>query len=1156
MRLLLVLLFPALLAAQVTSCALTGTVKDAAGAVVPGAKVILTGEGNGFVRTVNTTSEGYFSFPELFPATFTLSVESKGFKSYRQTGITINADEQRALPQITLEVGQVTESVTVTAEAVSLNLATGEKTGDLTGQQLDQIALRGRDIFDAVSLMAGVVDTSDGRDAPGPNSIANIYILGTRNDQKNMTVDGVTNLDTGSNGSVHSMPSMDSVAQVKVLMSAYSAENGRNPASINVITRGGTTQYHGTVSYYFRNEDLNANDYFSNLAGRAKARYRYNIGSYTFGGPVIVPKHPSVRNKLFFFWSQEFQRQVPTYGVEELTVPTALERKGDFSQSYNTGGVPGSFHVNDPLNGKAQFPNNVVPASRINPIGQAILNMFPLPNFVDPNPATRAQWNYYAQVSEPYPRRTETARIDYQPTGNWQLFLSASNNSDKQNVPYTGGNAGWVAGSLNFPLVPIYFEQPGRLATLHSINVITPSMSNEASLAISQNTLNYGPTDPSAIDRTKLGITLAQRNPALNILNEIPTMSFSGIQNYANPSLSTGTPYYNRNTIYSFIDNVSKIYGTHTIKAGVYLEKTAKVQSANAATFGALSFNQDGNNPLDTNNPYGTALLGNYDTYGEATGRPQGIWKFTNLEWFVQDTWRVSRRFSLDYGVRFYHDMPQYDKRGQLSEFSPTAFNPANAMVLLRPVKVNGTNYAQDPTTGTLYGNGLVGDFAPGVGSLTNGLQLEGKSGIPNGMYNVSPVNVGPRIGFAWDPFGDGKTAIRGGGGVFFDRIQGNLPMALLQQPVFLQPTVFYGAFSDIASSVASGFLSPTGTIYSMASTGHQQVTYNFNLSIQRQLSRSDVVEVGYTGSLGRHLAWERNINPVPAGADFTNLNPQNLNPQSTSALSTNFLVPYQGYSTIYMYEFANNSNYNSLQMSLQHRMGRNFNVSSSYTFSKVLDVSDGYSTAVDPILDIRARQYGPAGWDRKHVFNANFFWNLPQPGKALQSKVLGAFTDNWQISGVVRMMTGGWTTPGYSLVNGLTTPTGTPSSSARAEVINPDAPWASRLAPPFQPAGQGTVPWSSPSTAPQFGNLGRNTLLLPGTNNWDLSMYKNFRIKERLNTQLRLETYNTFNHTQFNALNTNAQFNSSGQMINTAFDTPSAARPPRRMQVAVRIQF
>jgi hypothetical protein len=259
------------------------------------------------------------------------------------------------------------------------------------------------------------------------------------------------------------------------------------------------------------------------------------------------------------------------------------------------------------------------------------------------------------------------------------------------------------------------------------------------------------------------------------------------------------------------------------------------------------------------------------------------------------------------------------------------------------------------------------------------------------------------------------------------------------------------------------------------------------------------------------------------------------------------------------MYEFANNSNYNALQASFTHRMSHNFNVAGSYTYGKVLDCSDGYSSSVDPILNIRNRQYGPAGWDRKHVFNANFYWTLPNAGKALQSKALGWFTDNWAVSGVVRMMTGGPSTPGYSLVNGIASPTGTPSDGARAEVWNPDAPWPQRLGPPLEPAGQvaNPVPWTSSDTTPQFGNLGRNVLYGPGTNNWDMSVYKNLRFKEgRVNGQLRLETYNTFNHTQYNGLNTNAQFNSSMQMINTAFDTPNSARPPRRAQVGLRISF
>ena len=1157
-NLFVMLLFLAIsVLAQNTTSVLSGTVQDSVEGAIPNIKVTLTGQANGFVRTVNTSDEGFFSFRDLTPATFTVSIEAPGFKTYRQTGILVNANEQRSLGVIRLSVGQVSESVTVMAGPVVVDLSTGERSGTLTGNQLDQIALRGRDIFDAVSLMPGVVDTTDGRDAPSPTSIQGIYILGGRGDQKNMTVDGVTNLDTGSNGSVHSMPSMDSVAEVRVLLAAYSAENGRNPFAINVITKSGGAEFHGMASYYFRNEDLNANDFFSNQAGRLRPNYRYNIGSYTIGGPLLLPKLPALRNKLFFFFSQEFQRQIETYGVEKVTVPTRLERQGNFSQSDNSNGSA-VIHVNDPLNNKAQFPGNIVPPSRFNPIGQAMLNLFPLPNYDDANPATHYQWNYYAQASEPYPRRTETGRIDYSPRPNWQLYVSLSNNADHQDVPYSGSSAGWVAGSLNFPLAPIDYHEPGRLGTLHSTNSITPDLFNEAVFAVSQNTLTYAPLDASLVDRTKLGITLPQHNPSLNALNAIPDMSFSGnVQNPANPSMSNGTPYFNQNTIFSFLDNVSKIYGTHTFKLGMYYEHTQKIQSASAATRGTIDFKTDGNNPLDANYSYANALLGNYDSYGEATGRPQGNYQFANLEWFAQDTWHVRHNLSFDYGVRFYHDPPQYDGRLQLSAFSAAAYNAATAPALLRPVKVNGADYAQDPTTGRFYSNGLVGDFAPAVGDLNDGMLIGGKNGVPSGLFTVPPIGVAPRFGFSWDPLGNGKTAIRGGGGVYFDRIEGNPVMNLLQQPAFFEPTQYYGSFSDIASSASSGFLSPTGTTYSLLDKGRQQVVYDFNLDVQRQVGESSALELGYSGSLGRHLLWERNINPVPPGSQNLVVNPQNANPQNpASALSTNFLVPYQGYSTIYLYEFANNSNYHALMASFSHRMAYSLTLNASYTFSKVLDCADSYSNSVDPFLNIHSRDYGPAGFDRRHVFTANFFWNLPKPGKLAGIRPLVRIADNWTLSGVVRMLTGGPTTPGYSLVNGITSPTGTPTEGARPEVIHPAAPLPQRFAPAPEPAGENKVTWSIPDTTPQFGNLGRNTFYGPGVNNWDLSMYRDIGITERVKAQLRLESYNTFNHTQYSGLNTSLQFNSAGQMINTAFDTPNAARPPRRVQVALRVWF
>jgi hypothetical protein len=281
----------------------------------------------------------------------------------------------------------------------------------------------------------------------------------------------------------------------------------------------------------------------------------------------------------------------------------------------------------------------------------------------------------------------------------------------------------------------------------------------------------------------------------------------------------------------------------------------------------------------------------------------------------------------------------------------------------------------------------------------------------------------------------------------------------------------------------------------------------------------------------------------------------------NSSALSTNFLRPYSAYGDIYLYEFATNSNYNALIGSFQHRISHGLTATLSYTFSKALDTADAYSSAVDPFLDPRSRNYGPAGFNRTQVFTASYHYSLPKLGKMTGSKALGLLTDNWELSGVTRILTGAPLTPGYSLVTGITAPSGTPSETARLEVVNPTAPLAQRFGPAPEPAGQASVanagPWLSTSTAPQFGNLGQNTVTGPGTDNWDISLYRTVPFKEgRVRTTLRLETYNTFNHTQFNAINSTAQFNTLGQQVNPQFLRPTGARPPRYVQIAIRVIF
>ena len=1121
--------------AQNISGGLSGTVVDSLKAPFAGTTVKATNEQTGFVRTTSTNLEGFFAFPDLTPGEYRIDISAPGFKEYVQSGIAIGSGETRALGIVTLQIGETTESVTVTAEAAPVQLGSTERAGTLSQTDIQSMALRGRDLMDAIGLLPGVVDTDDSREAPGPTSIQNLFIAGGRGNSKNMTIDGVTNLDTGSNGSVHSMPSMDSVGEVKVLMSNYAAEHGRNSGgTITVITRGGQKRFHGSAGWFHRHEKYSANTFFNNQRGIERQPYRYNIMSYTLSGPVYIPgKFNRSREKLFFFWSQEFQRQKVGYGSETVRVPTELERAGDFSQSFDLNNR--IIQVRDPLNNAQPFPDNVVPASRLTAVGKNILNLFPLPNFVDPEPARRLQWNYISQRSGAYPRRTEIIRTDWSPKQNLQTYLRLSNNADAQNVPYNL----WVAGDINFPLTDIAFRQPGRGATFHSTFTISPTLFNQLILGVSQNKLTFWPADPERVSRKGTGIDIPMFNPDLNPLGMIPNMTFGGVSNYANPSLHNGLPYYNANTIFSVVENLSKVHGTHVLKFGVYIERTRKDQSAAAATRGRMAFDRTGANPLDTNHPYANALLGIYRDYSEANARPQGHYRFTNLEFYAQDAWRIRPRLLLDYGVRFYHNMPQYDAREQLATFVPEFWDPQKAPTLLMPAMNGSRKMAQDPVTGLYYPEGLIGTFAPGRGNPANGMVVGGKDGWPRGLYTVPPISVAPRVGFAWDPLGHGRTAIRGGGGVFYDRIMGNPTMGLITNPpTILTPTVYYGTIEGLKDVSTGGILAPSG-LTSLIGDVQMPTVYNYSFGIQQQVGKGAIVDVSYVGSMSRHFLWRRNINAIPPGAQHIDVSPQFKDPTRNAALPANFLRPYQGYADIHLFEFGSTSNYNSLQASATKRMRRGY-VSAAYTFSKALGTASTDTANVSPFFAPRDRNYGPLNFDRTHVASLRYTYRLPNPAQALQMRPLGWVTDNWEMAGTTRIMSGSPFLPGLATVDGQDI-TGTGSEGARVTVLDPNAPLTERFGRP----ARGT-----------FGNAGPNILRGPGTNNWDISAYKNFRIQEGKQLQLRFESYNTFNHTQWSSLFQTARFDQAGAQIDPLFLTPSNSRPPRRVQLAMRLTW
>lgn len=662
---------------QNVSSAISGTVVDQTGASLGGALVKVVDGATGFERNGTSNERGFVSFTDLRTGSFTLTVNAPGFKKYQQRGIEIVTGKQRSMGQIRLQVGETSKSVTVTAESTCVELGSSERSGTLTGKELNEMALKGRDFFDAIGLMAGIVDVADNRDAPGADSVGGLHIAGGRSASKNVTIDGITTLDTSSNGSMHTTPGMDSIGEVRVLMSNYAAEFGRNSGgSITVITRGGGKKFRGSVGAFHRHESFSANNWFNNRNGIQRPPYRYNIGSYAIGGPVYIPgKFNRDRSKLFFFFNQELQQQKVVFdAARTVRVPTARERAGDFSQTFDASNR--IINIFDPQANQTQFPGNRIPASRFSAAGSKVLDLFPLPNFVDPLVSRRNQWNYISNLSGSFQRHSETGRLDYAARKNMQTYKRLSNSSEDQAPPY----GPWVAGSVNYPLTPIVYQRPGGAGTISNILTISPTFFLETIFGASQNKLTFYPQDAAAVRRKDRSIDIAQWRLDLNPEGYIPNMSFSSVPNFANPSMSNGIPYYNSNTIFSLVQNFSKIWRTHTIKFGLYYERTRKDQSASVATRGTISFNRDRNNPLDTNYAYSNALIGTYSSYTEASDRPQGQFRFTNLEMFVQDAWRVNRRLLIDYGVRIYMDPPQYDARSQLASFSLENYNRANAL--------------------------------------------------------------------------------------------------------------------------------------------------------------------------------------------------------------------------------------------------------------------------------------------------------------------------------------------------------------------------------------------------------------------------------------------------------------------------------------------
>jgi hypothetical protein len=1135
-RVVALLLASAFAFCQQSTGIISGSLVDSSGAAVPNAQIRLVQSATGVERVVTTNILGDFVITAVDPGPYDLNVTASGFKSFERKGMVLLAAERLAVGTIQLQVGDLTELVTVTAQGASVQTSSAERSGSITNKQIDGLMVYGRSVTSLLALMPGVVDpiTSGGRGING-NGATNFNVNGNRAAQNNFTLDGVTMTAVGGAPNGTFGVSTESVQEVKVLLSNYQAEFGRLAGSnVQIITKSGTSLFHGGFIYYRRHEQFDATPFFTNRVGLRKPINRFHTYTYNIGGPVTRS-----RNKLFFFWNHEYVPQKTTSPQQQVTVPTALERRGDFSQSVDVSGrlIP----VLDPQT-RVAYPGNVVPPSRVDPNGQALLNFFPLPNFFDTNISRRA-YNFVDRWGGSSPLSLYTAKIDYNINANDALSFTVA----PQFARGSGFNGGQMTAQYRVTET-VSETQNGSISARYR-RIISPNLINELMLGYGY---TFGPVEIvndslKRLQRSSNGFNAGSLNPANNPLDLLPAMTFGGVVGAASLNYDGRFPFNGARNVINVSDTIGLTVGQHTIKAGFFFERLRQRDGPWTNNFaGAFDFGVNVNNPLNSGYAYANAALGVFNSYTEATARPVSKIYSRGFDFFVQDTWRATRKLTLDYGVRFNWFEPFFNYNNQLAGFAPQLYNRSEAPQLIRPGLSNGQRVGVHPVSGVTYPAALIGFLAPGTGNPRNGTIVTTENpDYPRGLMKNSGVIATPRVGFAYDPFGDGKTAVRGGFGVFTNRILGTNSQAIFSYPLVQTPVVQFGTLSTFRS--AQGFLSPPNMI-GWERDLKTATVMNMSLSVQRNIGRGTVVDVGYVGSLGRNLGWQRSLQDVPAGARFLPANADPTNPRVP--LQDVFLRPIVGYNTIGFNENAGSSNYHSLQITALRRFTKQLEFGLSYTWSKTLDFNDSDTAGINTAVPFREWNYGLAAFDRTQIMKLNFLYDLP--GHRYAWAPMRVALNDWQISGIVTYQSGAPVGVGYSQVVPVDL-SGTPSFSPRILVVSdPQLPRSERT---FS-RNFNTDAFRLPSVG-TFGTMSRTLLRGPGIDNWDIAIFKNIPLRsERFRVQVRAEVYNFFNHTQFSNFDATARFDQTGAQINGQFGQFTAAREPRQMQVSARFTF
>jgi hypothetical protein len=1201
--------------AQLTTGTLSASIRDGQSASVVGATASLLNEGRGTrLPEVTSSLAGDIVIPGIPPGTYTLEISMKGFKSLRRAGIAISAGDQSSLGVLTLELGAIAESITISAETAPLQTQSAERSFTITPTAVQNLPIGNRSFTALASLSPGVSGTSRIGDRAS-----------TGGSNNNIMMDGVSTMDTGNNGILLQM-NVESIAEVKILVSNYQAEYGRSSGlQISAVTKSGTNQFHGSAYLVMRRSKWNAISQTAKLNGDPKGKLDDKDMGYTIGGPI---GRPGRENKLFFFYAHEYAPRTTGGSIVRYRFPTALERAGDFSRSIDNNGNLFPY-IKDPLiagtcsaaNQGACFRDGDVlgriPRSRQYSTGLQILNLYPMPNVNVPG----VPYNYEdTRPSQSLMSQQPVLRIDYQP---WARLRGSFKMSGwrQQNPTIIGNVPGFNDSTQYHPFITL-------LATTVNYS-INPTTFVEGTFGRSQNELagcvlaqgGTGPTfceaglptsEKANLDKAGLG-ALPSLFPDAGVINPeyyafqaleslkppiwdgkrlrmVPQFSWGGRIASAPPNFPF-PGYLNINRTKDISINLTKISGRHTLKTGFYNTYSFKAQQRQGWA-GNINFGNDANNPLDSGFGFANAALGVFSSYNQFSRYVEGSLVYNNTEAFVQDNWKLSPRLTLDYGVRFVRQQPQYDKFGQASNFLPEKWTAAQAPQLYLPGCVtaspcSGANrQALDPRTGQLLGpNSVVaiGTLIPGTGNPTNGLFLSGQ-GIAKTTYEWPILQAAPRFGMAYDVTGRQTIVLRGGGGLFYDRPAGNSIFPQIQNPPTIRNlTLRYAGLQSLSGGLTTE-APPSLSVYQYQSG--LPATWQWNSGAQILLSKLAVLDFAYTGERAYNLVENVDINAIDYGAAFL---PANQDRTQTSSLPGAAVVPadqmraFRGFSGITQAVPRGWLVAHTLELSFTRRFSRGL----SFGLNDTIVLAQRGSTPA-------RLQHNPDGTfferpdqkdqDRligdfvptRHIFKGNFVWDIPATpqGSSIRARMLRLASSDWRFSGIWSANTGGAYTLGVSYQGGGGNQniTGSPNYGGRVRILsNPGSGCSSDIHRQFK---------AESFTGPSVGSVGLESGAdyLRGCyfQALDLSIAREIRITEAKRLQFRLDVFNAPNEARITGRNatlnlvspldqtiSNLPYDASGNLIlsrsqpkNAGVGVATGFQGPRTLQAQLRFIF